>query len=122
MTFTPDSSEDDVQVHFEFDTSSLTGIDVVVFENLYRIGTVTNRTPEEEEKNDIPTTQRLVAYHRDINDEGQTVTVRASGLASDKLASDLVQTGAAIGGGVAVAAVVAAGAIAGMRRYKNRKH
>lgn len=107
-----------MNVRFEFDATNLAGIDVVVFEELYRIDTVTNRTPEEEEKNDIPSTQRLVAYHRDINDEGQTVTVRASGLASDQLASDLVQTGAAIGVGVAVAA----GTIAGMRRYKNRKH
>ena len=122
MTFTTDSSEGDVQVRFELDASSLTGIDVVVFEELYRIDTVMNRTPEEEEKNDIPSTQRLVAYHCDINDEGQTISVRASDLASDWLAIDLVQTGTAIGGGVAVAAVVAAGAIAGMRRYKNRKH
>lgn len=111
-----------MDVSFEFDATNLAGIDVVVFEEFYRIDTVTNRTPEEEEKNDVPTTQRLVAYHRDINDEGQTVTVRASGLASDQLECDLVQTGAAIGGGVAVAAVVAAGAIVGMRRYKNRKH
>ena len=111
-----------MDVRFEFDATNLAGIDVVVFEELYRIDAVTNRTPEEEEKNDIPSTQRLVAYHRDINDEGQTVSVRTSDLSSDWLASDLVQTGAAIGGGVAVAAVVAAGAIAGMRRYKNRKH
>lgn len=97
-----------MDVRFEFDATNLTGIDVVVFDKFYRIDTVTNRTPEEEEKNDIPSTQRLVAYYRDINDEGQTVSVRASDLASDLLASDLVQTGAAAGAG---AVLIAAGTL-----------
>ena len=106
VVFTPESSEGDVEVRFEFDASTLAGLDVVVFENLYRIDTVTNRQPDDNGDDDqapvgdVPSTQRLVATHADINDEGQTVSIRASDLASDQLASDLVQTGAMIGAGL----------------------
>ena len=110
VVFTPDASEGDVEVRFEFDASDLAGLDVVVFENLYRIDTVTNRVPDDDSDEeqapvgDVPSTQRLVATHTDINDEGQTVNIRANDLASDQIASDLVQTGAMIGLGIAVAA------------------
>lgn len=52
------------------------------------------------------TKQRLVASHADINDEWQTVSIRANGLASDQLASDLVQTGAIVCLGIIGAAAV----------------
>ena len=117
VIFTPENSEGDVQVRFEFDASDLAGLDVVVFEDLYRIDAVTNRQPDESgEGEDVPSTQRLVASHKDINDEGQTVNIRASDLASDQVASDLVQTGAMIGFGIIVAAVV------GGTVYEVRKH
>ena len=119
VVFTPENSEGDVQVRFEFDASDLAGLDVVVFEDLYRIDAVTNRQPDENgEGEDVPSTQRLVASHKDINDEGQTVNIRASDLASDQVASDLVQTGAMIGFGIIVAAVMG-GTVYEVR--KNRK-
>ena len=113
VVFTPETSEGDVQVLFEFDASTLAGLDIVAFENLYRIDTVTNRQPDENvndddevngQPDDLPATQRLVASHADINDASQTVSVRASGLAADQIANDLVQTGAIVGIGIAAAA------------------
>ena len=74
----PESSTGDVQVEFTFDTTSLVGVDTVVFEELYRIDTGGEMNGQ----------LRHVASHCDINDEGQTVSVRLS-----DLASDLVQTG-----------------------------
>ena len=60
---------------------------------------VTNRKPGENDDDiddDVLTKQRLVASHADINDEGQTVNIRANGLSSDQIARNLVQTGAMI--------------------------
>ena len=90
--FVPESSTGDVQVEFTFDTTSLVGVDTVVFEDLYRIDTGGEMNGQ----------LRHVASHRDINDEGQTVSVRLS-----DLASDLVQTGsnaivATVVGGIAI--------------------
>ena len=119
VVFTPETSEGDVQVLFEFDASTLAGLDIVAFENLYRIDTVTNRQPDENvndddevngQPDDLPATQRLVASHADINDASQTVSVRASGLAADQIANDLVQTGAMVGIGIAAAAAVSGAA------------
>ena len=132
VVFTPETSEGDVQVLFEFDASTLAGLDIVAFENLYRIDTVTNRQPDENvndgdeangQSDDITTAQRLVASHTDINDEGQTVSVRASGLASDQIANDLVQTGVIAGLGLAIAATVggAAYTINKKRKQHNAK-
>ena len=95
--FVPESSTGDVQVEFTFDSTSLVGVDTVVFEDLYRIDTGGEANGQ----------LRHVASHRDINDEGQTVSVRLS-----DLASDLVQTGssavvATVTGGAAVATAVA---------------
>ena len=95
--FVPESSSGDVQVEFTFDTTSLVGVDTVVFEDLYRIDTGGKTNGQ----------LRHVASHRDINDEGQTVSVRLS-----DLASDLVQTGsntiiATVTGGAAIATAVA---------------
>ena len=120
VVFTPDASEGDVEVRFEFDASDLAGLDVVVFEDLYRIDAVTSRQPDENgDSEDVPSTQRLVASHKDINDEGQTVNIRANDLASDQIASDLVQTGTMIGGGVLAAAVVGGTIYEIRKRRKN---
>ena len=79
-----------------FDTTSLVGIDTVVFEDLYRVDTGGEMNGQ----------LRHVAAHRDINDAGQTVSVRLS-----DLASDLVQTGSnaiiatAAGGAAAISAI-----------------
>ena len=124
VVFTPETSEGDVEVLFEFDASTLAGLDVVAFENLYRIDTVTNRTPDDvpidgedaEHHENVPSTQRLVASHADINDKSQTVSIRSSDLASDSIATDLVQTGAIIGAGV-----MATAAIAGTTAYAVRR-
>ena len=120
VVFTPKTSEGDVQVSFEFDATNLAGLDVVVFEDLYRIDAVTSRQPDENgDSEDVPATQRLVASHKDINDEGQTVNIRANDLASDQIASDLVQTGAMVGGGVLAAAVVGGTIYEIRKRRKN---
>ena len=95
--FVPESSSGDIQVEFTFDSTSLVGVDAVVFEDLYRVDTGGNANGQ----------LRHVAAHRDINDESQTVSIRLS-----DLASDLVQTGsnaviATAAGGVAVVAAIA---------------
>lgn len=55
-TFTPEANDGTVVVEFEVDASDLAGISTVVFEDLYR------------------TDGTLIATHRDINDENQTIT------------------------------------------------
>ena len=60
--FTADKEKMEVQIEFNFDGSSLGGKQLVTFEERYDM---TN--PQEPEK---------VAEHKDINDEGQTVTIR----------------------------------------------
>ena len=128
VVFTPETSEGNVEVLFEFDASNLAGLDIVVFENLYRIDTVTNRQPDDNDEVDeqapvgkTPTRQRLVATHADINDENQTVNIRASGLASDQIASDLVQTGAAVGAGMLGVAAVAGATAYGIRKKRKAR-
>lgn len=84
---------------------------------------VTNRHPGENNDDiddDVLTRQRLIASHADINDEGQTVSIRANGLASDQLASDLVQTGAMIGLSIVGAAAVGGTAYAINKKRKQR--
>ena len=61
LTFTATDSEMDVQISFTFNTNELVGKDLVTFEELYD---VTN--PDEPIK---------VAEHKDIEDDGQTVTI-----------------------------------------------
>ena len=124
VVFTPETSEGDVEVRFEFDATDLAGLDVVVFENLYRIDTITNRVPGENDDDiddEVTTRQRLVASHADINDEGQTVSIRANGLASDQIASDLVQTGAMVGGGVLGVAVAGMGVAYVIRKLRRNR-
>ena len=129
VVFTPETSEGDVEVLFEFDASTLAGLDVVAFENLYRIDTVTNRAPDDEtiegdgdgRPDDVPSTQRLIASHADINDESQTVSIRSSDLASDSVASNLVQTGAIVGAGIAATAAVAGATAYAVKRKQQRR-
>ena len=60
-TFTADYESMEVQIAFTFDASSLGGQNLVTFEELYDLS-----NPDKPEK---------VAEHKDISDEGQTVTV-----------------------------------------------
>lgn len=60
--FTADKENMEVQIEFTFDGSTLGGKQLVTFEELYDM---TN--PEEPKK---------VTEHKDINDEGQTVTIK----------------------------------------------
>ena len=62
LTFTATDSKMEVQIEFTFNASELGGKELVIFEELYD---VTN--PDEPIK---------VAEHKDIDDEGQTVTVK----------------------------------------------
>ena len=65
LKFTPNSQSGSVDIDLgKFDASDLDGHDLVVFEELYKQHT------EGDETTDV-----LVAEHKDINDEGQTVTV-----------------------------------------------
>ena len=61
-TFTADREDMEVEIVFTFDASSLAGKQLVTFEELYD---VTN--PDEPVK---------VTEHKDITDEGQTVTIK----------------------------------------------
>ena len=63
-TFTATDSKMEIQIEFTFNASELAGKELVTFEELYDM---TN--PDEPIK---------VAEHKDINDEGQTVTVKYS--------------------------------------------
>ncbi|KGL42125.1 hypothetical protein EP56_10335 [Listeriaceae bacterium FSL A5-0209] len=56
-TFTPEDTDGSVEVAFTFEASDLYGKDLVVFEKLMRNG-------------------KEVVNHEDINDEGQTVTIK----------------------------------------------
>ena len=62
LTFTAEDSKMEVQIEFTFNASELGGKDLVTFEELYD---VTN-----------PDNPIKVAEHKDIKDEGQTVTIK----------------------------------------------
>ena len=65
LKFTPNSQSGTIDIDLgKFDASSLDGHDLVVFEELYK---------QTEQGNEA--TEVLVAEHKDIDDEGQTVTV-----------------------------------------------
>ena len=61
-TFTADSENMEVQITFTFNASALGGKNLVTFEELYDIS-----NPDEPKK---------VTEHKDIEDEGQTVTIK----------------------------------------------
>ena len=61
-TFTAKDSKMEIQIEFTFDASTLAGKDLVTFEELYDLS-----NPEEPVK---------VAEHRDIEDDGQTITIQ----------------------------------------------
>lgn len=66
LRFTPNSEDGTVEIELgEFDTSTLADHDLVVFEELYKQGVNV----------DGSISDTLVAQHKDINDEGQTVIV-----------------------------------------------
>ena len=60
-TFTADSKSTEVQIAFTFDASELGGKELVTFEELYDLS-----NPDEPTK---------VTEHKDIEDDGQTVTI-----------------------------------------------
>ena len=65
LKFTPNSQNGTIDIDIgKFDASSLDGHDLVVFEELYK---------QTEQGNEA--TEVLVAEHKDLDDEGQTVTV-----------------------------------------------
>ena len=65
LKFTPNSQNGTIDIDLgKFDASSLDGHDLVVFEELYK------QTEQDNEATEV-----LVAEHKDIDDEGQTVTV-----------------------------------------------
>ena len=68
LKFTPNSQNGTIDIDLgKFDASSLDGHDLVVFEELYK------QTEQGGEATEV-----LVAEHKDIDDEGQTVTVTAT--------------------------------------------
>ena len=73
-TFTAKKSEMEVEVSYTFNASSLAGKDLVTFEELYDLS-----NPDE------PTT---VAEHKDIEDEGQTVTITERIITMHTIATD----------------------------------
>lgn len=73
-TFTAKKSEMEVEVSYTFNASSLAGKDLVTFEELYDLS-----NPDEPTK---------VAEHKDIEDEGQTVTITERIIAMHTIATD----------------------------------
>ena len=75
-TFTAEDSSMEVQIAFTFNASSLAGKDLVTFEELYDLS-----NPDEPTK---------VAEHKDIEDEGQTVTITERIITMHTTAADKV--------------------------------
>ena len=73
-TFTAKKSEMEVEVSYTFNASSLAGKDLVTFEELYDLS-----NPDEPTK---------VAEHKDIEDEGQTVTITERIITMHTIATD----------------------------------
>ena len=73
-TFTAKDSSMEVQIAFTFNASELAGKDLVTFEELYDLS-----NPDEPTK---------VAEHKDIEDEGQTVTITERIITMHTIATD----------------------------------
>lgn len=110
-TFTPEDADGEVDVAFEFDASDLDGHDVVAFE-VMTIADTETVTDEESGEETEQETERVVATHEDIDDEGQTVKIRSNPTLLDQTGSNLL----AAAGVCAAAAAVAAGVYAYRRR------
>lgn len=79
--FTAKSSVEEIEVLFSFDAEKLEGKNLVVFEELYEVEDTDDKTPDEGESSDKEETpdkeeETLVAEHKDIEDEGQTILVK----------------------------------------------
>lgn len=74
LTFTATDSKMEVQIEFIFNASELAGNDLVTFEELYDV-----RNPDEPIK---------VAEHKDIEDDGQTVTITERVITMNTTATD----------------------------------
>lgn len=73
-TFTADRETMEIEMEFTFDASALAGKDLVTFEELYLL-------PEDGEP-------ELVAQHKDIEDEGQTVSITEREISIHTTATD----------------------------------
>ena len=107
LKFTPNNGSGTIDIDLgPFDATSLDGHDLVVFEELYKQSDI------EGESTDV-----LVAEHKDINDEGQTVSVT-----STPKGGFFGKTGGSDLGIIAtiIVLVVAAGGL-GCYAYKNRR-
>ena len=117
LRFTPNSESGTVDIDLgPFDASELDGHDLVVFEELYKQSTV-----------DGETTDVLVAEHKDIEDEDQTVTVTSA--PSGSTIEDGGYYGKTGGSNVAFVAVIillvaAAGGLGyyGLKAHRAAKH
>lgn len=107
-TFTPETADGDVDVTFEFDASNMGGHDVVAFEAMTISETVTGDDGSRSEQ------PKTVAEHKDINDNGQTVSVVKPG------GGNLAQTGQDVLG-IAGAAAALAAAAGGAYVHRRRK-
>ena len=71
LRFTPNSADGTIDIDLgEFDATGLAGHTLVVFEELYKQSLISDVTSDEAKPTDVK-----VAEHKDINDEGQSVTV-----------------------------------------------
>lgn len=122
--FDAKASEEEMDVVFSFDASKLAGRHLVVFEELYEVA-------DEEEAEE----ETLIAEHKDIEDEGQTIRVKEkpdktvpeeedrvkTAKEKVKTAVGTVKTGDTANGGVLLAVMMAAlGAAAVAIRKKKR--
>ena len=106
-TFVPEKSTGKQEVEFTVNTTGMEGKELVAFETCYNTKT--------EENSDTPEKNRVVATHKDINDEAQMVLIRNP---KDEVIPPLTgdQRNLLIYGGALIICVVA-----GAAYYKTRK-
>lgn len=108
-TFTPTEPDGTVDVKFAFDASNMAGHDVVAFETMTIRSVETNGDSGERAETD-----KVVAEHADINDNGQTVRITEPGKGT------LAQTGQNLLLAAAVSTAVA-GVSGGAYAWRRRK-